>query len=142
MVLILFYSIAITFGYTLLFLFRKYYENKKLYYTIWAVMFLMLCFISPIMNESIFYIFEIENYENLNSWIQILIFIFIIIPAAFILYPLVLMYRFIFAKLEELFYSIMLLFVPYSKKGVYTKIKKNGSGNLINNEKDSNNDSI
>jgi len=68
------------------------------------------------MGESIGYIFESENYDELSSWVYPLFMIFILIPTAFLLYPLMLFYRWLFGTFEEFFLSIMLLFVSKKRK--------------------------
>lgn len=116
MILVIFYSLSILFGFFLMLLFIKYFENRKIYYIAWAIIIIVLLSISSIMGEPIGYIFESENYDELSSWVYPLFMIFILIPTAFLLYPLVLFYRWLFGTFEEFFLSIMLLFVSKKRK--------------------------
>ena len=119
MTLVIFYSLAILFGFILMFLFIKFFEDRKKYYIAWVIFFIILLSISSIMGESIYYIYESENYSELPYWMYVIFMLFILIPTSFLLYPIVLAYRWFFGTLEELFLSIMLLFVSEKRKLEY-----------------------
>ena len=128
MTLVIFYSLAILFGFILMFLFNKFFEDKKKYYIAWVIFIIILLSISSIMGESIYYIFESENYSELPSWVYVIFILFILIPTSFLLYPIVLAYRWFFGTLEELFLSIMLLFISKKRKiEYYNSIKEHKS---------------
>jgi len=124
MTIIIFYSIAIVLGFILLYIYNKYFENRKVYYIAWAVSLLVLSTISPIMNESVFYIFDSENYKNVDSWLLVFYFLFLLVPTSFLLYPIVKGLRWLYGSFEEFFESIMLLFVSKKRKIKYFESKE------------------
>jgi hypothetical protein len=127
MTLAIFYFLAIMFGYTLMYLYRKYFEKKQVYYISWIVFIVILNSIAPIMNESLFFLFELDNYDNISPFVQFIFFIFLLIPTIFLAFPFLKIGSWLYDTLSEFFESLMLLFVPKKRKDDYYSSKDIGS---------------
>lgn len=112
MVLVVFYTLAILFGYALMFIFKKNFLRGKGYYMGWVLSVIILNSISSVLGESLFFIFEPENYSELPIWAVAIFAVFLLIPTAFLAYPLMRFYREIFHLFEKFLHSIMMLFAP------------------------------
>ena len=72
MVLLIFYILAIVFGYVLMFLFIKFFEKRRIYYIAWGVAIVLLLNLSAIMGESYAYIFQADNYSEIGGGLYFL----------------------------------------------------------------------
>ena len=111
MLIILFYVLYITFGYGLMFLFIKFFERRNIYYNTWVVAIIILSNLSATMGESYDYIFQSENYTDIDIWVYFVVLILFLLPSVYLGYPLVKIYIYFLKLLEEFMTYIMHIFV-------------------------------
>lgn len=111
MLIILFYVLYIVFGYGLMFLFIKFFERRNIYYNTWVVAIIILTNLSATMGERYDYIFQSENYTDIDVWVYFVVLILVFLPSIYLGYPLVKIYIYLLKLVEEFMTYFMNIFV-------------------------------